>query len=114
MFSCRFEIIALLIMRQYILGRSNVRPIDRFIEIDRRLVVDIECTAQSRKDLLDRGITRLNCDGLRATANLDFGEHWSRSNCYGNAEDSPKAAIREADGPYPHDCSPRQFQSPPA
>jgi len=45
-----------------------------------------ERTAQSREDFLDRGIPRLDSDGLGAAANLHFGEPRRRTNCQGRAE----------------------------
>jgi hypothetical protein len=60
----------------------------------------IECTAQSRKDFLDRGILCLDSNGLRAAANLHFREHRRRSNCHGAAkrDHSPNGEISRADG----------------
>jgi len=45
-----------------------------------------ECTPQSREDFLDRGVPRVDSDGLRAAANLHFREHRGRTNCQGGAE----------------------------
>jgi hypothetical protein len=100
------EIVALQNTREHPRERPNVRPMQRLIEIDRRLVIYIECTAQSREDLLNRDITRLNCDGLRTAANLNFGERVCRSNRQGNAEDnrSPQGESRRANGAYRDDC----------
>jgi hypothetical protein len=52
----------------------------------RQLVMHTESSAQSCEDFLDRGIARLDSDGLRAAANLYFGEHGGRSNCQGGAK----------------------------
>jgi hypothetical protein len=45
-----------------------------------------ECPAQSREDFLNRGIARLDSDGIRAAANLHFRAHGGRSNCQGGAK----------------------------
>jgi hypothetical protein len=73
------EIVALQNARHHSRKRPNVSPIEPLIEIDQRLVIHIECTAHSAEDILDRAITSLNYDGLRAAVNLDFGENRSWS-----------------------------------
>jgi hypothetical protein len=70
------------------------------------MVTHIECTAQSREDLLDRAVTRLNGDGLRAAANPGFRERRSRRNRHRDAEDNrrPQAELRQSDDAYRDAC----------
>jgi hypothetical protein len=108
------EVVARQNARHHSRERSQICPGQPPIEIDRRSEIDIEGAAQRYEDFLDRGIFRVDSDGVRAAANMHFRAHRRWSNCQGGAEQdrSPHADIGRADGAYWDDYQAGQFLSP--